>query len=163
MKVSKAVVGLVSATVLFGSAPAVLADEAGFLARLRQALGKSHTNKASDPHYDLYGGYTPEEKVYSYPPYGYHPPPPPPPSSTTTESGEPTTTTSRDFRDRCVWIKYHHSSLDATPCYELIRLNWSCELRHLSDESNSPRKWTLFLHAYRYIFWVHKQFLFHVS
>ncbi|CCC08791.1 unnamed protein product [Sordaria macrospora k-hell] len=135
MKVSKAVAGLVSATVLFGFAPAVLADEAGFLARLRQALGKGHTNKANDPHYDLYGGYTPEEKVYSYPPYGYHPPPPPPPpSSTTSASDEPVTTTSRD---RCVWIKYHNSSPDATPYYELSKLNGPCELRQFSDESNS--------------------------
>ncbi|EGO51767.1 hypothetical protein NEUTE1DRAFT_54505 [Neurospora tetrasperma FGSC 2508] len=174
MKVSKAVAGLVSATVLFGSAPAVSADETGFLDRSHRALGKGHANKASGPDYDLYGGYTPEEKVYSYPPYGYHPPPPPPFSLTTSAFDEPTTITSqdlelvvlnrlRDFRDRCVRVKCYHSSLNATPYYELIGLNEFRELRHFSGEPSSFREWAVFRHAYCYIFWVHKQFLIHVS
>ncbi|KAK3396087.1 hypothetical protein B0T20DRAFT_454745 [Sordaria brevicollis] len=123
MKVSNAVAGL---TVLFGFTSPVFADEAGFLARLRQALGKGHVNKAHDSHYDLYGGYTPEEKVYSYPPYGYHPPPPPPPSSTTAASGESSTTSSRD---RCVWVKYLYSFFDNASCNELTRFDGFCELR----------------------------------
>ncbi|KAK3336833.1 hypothetical protein B0T19DRAFT_396536 [Cercophora scortea] len=85
MKASTIVIGLVSAVVIL---PGVVAHPGGFWSRLRRAIGKDGV-VAEGPNYELFGGPAPEEKAYSYPPYGY--PPPPPKSSSQKTSSSSTT------------------------------------------------------------------------
>ncbi|KAK0609366.1 hypothetical protein B0T17DRAFT_512752 [Bombardia bombarda] len=75
MRVLSVVVGLLLAPAIVDVLPGALAQQNGLWTRLRRAIGRR--DDIVEPPYDLYGGPVPEEKAYTYPPYGYPPPPPP--------------------------------------------------------------------------------------
>ena len=82
------VFGLLSAIAVLDPIPGVVAQQDGFWARVKRTISNLGGER-EDPPYDLYDGPAPEEKAYSYPPYGY-PPPPPPEESSSFESEIPT-------------------------------------------------------------------------
>jgi hypothetical protein len=91
MRASRVATSAVSAIVLSSCLSATLAYQDGLWARLRRGLvANINVDAIEEPPYQEYGGPAPEEKEYSYPPYGY---PPPPPPSTTTSSTEISTST----------------------------------------------------------------------
>lgn len=81
------VFGLLSVIAVLDPVPGVLGHQDGLWARVKRAIS-NFGGEEEVPPYDLYGGPAPEEKAYSYPPYGY-PPPPPPEESSSYESEAP--------------------------------------------------------------------------
>lgn len=82
------VYGLLSVIAVLNPVPGVLGQEDGLWARVKRTISNLSGGEKAPP-YDLYGGPAPEDKAYSYPPYGY-PPPPPPEESSSIESETPT-------------------------------------------------------------------------
>lgn len=87
MRAPVVVFGLLSVIAVLDPIPGVLGHQDGLWARVKRTISNLGGER-TEPPYDLYGGPSPEEKAYSYPPYGY-PPPPPPEESSSYESEYP--------------------------------------------------------------------------
>lgn len=89
MRASTVVVDLVSAVILLGCLLCSVAQEDNLWHRIRRGLNNVGVGRRDAP-YHLYGGPTPEDIAYTYPPYGY---PPPGPTSSNTISSALTSST----------------------------------------------------------------------
>ncbi|KAK3363651.1 hypothetical protein B0T25DRAFT_562640 [Lasiosphaeria hispida] len=116
MKPLRAVVGLSSAISLLNSVPGTWAEQNGSLwARLRRAVGMGNDAAKMPPPYHLYGGPAPDEKEYSYPPYGYPPPPSSMESSTSSGYGEESSSAESSYWDSSTSAYFSETS--ATDAY----------------------------------------------
>lgn len=76
MRAPVVVFGLLSVIAVLDPVTGVVGHEDGLWARVKRAISNLGGEEEAPPPYGIYGGPAPEEKAYSYPPYGYPPPPP---------------------------------------------------------------------------------------